>query len=424
MLAPGDKLPPVRDFAWRLGMTPGTVARAYSTLVDQGVLEATVGRGTFVAQRGPAPDADWPDIVDLRSPELPEVGQTEALRAALRATAEAEDAPLACYPGPETELKARKAVLGWTAEKILGPAAPEDVILAHGGQNAILTMFQTVLSGPRPAILTEDLSYAGFRHAARLARAEVVALTSDEDGVRPDALDAACRAYDAQIFCSTPEAQNPTTRRTSLTRRRELADVARRHNVAILEDDCYALSGGDLPTYRALAPDLGWYVSSVSKTLTPSVRFGYLIAPKTAAEAARRTAQHACFGLSVPITEAMTRLLTTARATGLPTLMRTRIEALVQIAVNELGGFDISWRRDLPFFWLTLPLGWRASAFCRAAEAEGVLLRSADHFTLRDGRAPHAVRIAANGRIDPDCFQAAMGRLAGLLQNPPTEIEV
>ncbi|WP_254796910.1 GntR family transcriptional regulator [Sulfitobacter albidus] len=51
-LKPGDKLPPVRDLGWRLGMTPGTVARAYTVLTDEGVLNAEVGRGTFVA--GPA----------------------------------------------------------------------------------------------------------------------------------------------------------------------------------------------------------------------------------------------------------------------------------------------------------------------------------------------------------------------------------
>ncbi len=52
-LGKGDRLPPVRDLAWRLGMTPGTVARAYQIVTQEGLLEAVVGRGTFVAATRP-----------------------------------------------------------------------------------------------------------------------------------------------------------------------------------------------------------------------------------------------------------------------------------------------------------------------------------------------------------------------------------
>jgi DNA-binding transcriptional regulator YhcF (GntR family) len=92
-LASGDKLPPVRDLAWKLGITPGTVARAYTILTDDGTLTAEVGRGTFVAK----PDRKMPllpDIplevdstahnsdyeryqVNLFSPHLPSVGHAQ-----------------------------------------------------------------------------------------------------------------------------------------------------------------------------------------------------------------------------------------------------------------------------------------------------------------------------------------------------------
>ena len=96
----------------------------------------------------------------------------------------------------------------------------------------------------------------------------------------------------------------------------------------------------------------------------------------------------------------------------------------VRVAVNALGGFDLNWARDVPFVWLHLPSGWRAAAFSRAAEREGIQLRSADEFALRDGRAPNAVRIAMNGHVSLERFEDAMQRLRTLLDNPPEQISV
>ncbi|MEY8840482.1 PLP-dependent aminotransferase family protein, partial [Cribrihabitans sp. XS_ASV171] len=82
------------------------------------------------------------------------------------------------------------------------------------------------------------------------------------------------------------------------------------------------------------------------------------------------------------------------------------------------------WDAEVPFVWLRLPAGWRAAAFTRAAEKAGVQIRSADEFALRDGRAPNAVRIAMNGHVPLDIFEAAMLRLRSLLDNPPEQISV
>ena len=83
-ISKGDRLPPVRDMAWQLKITPGTVARAYKLGIEEGLLEAQVGRGTFI--RMPTPNAArrttvfgethvHPDIVDLRNAAIPEIGR-------------------------------------------------------------------------------------------------------------------------------------------------------------------------------------------------------------------------------------------------------------------------------------------------------------------------------------------------------------
>jgi DNA-binding transcriptional MocR family regulator len=74
--------------------------------------------------------------------------------------------------------------------------------------------------------------------------------------------------------------------------------------------------------------------------------------------------------------------------------------------------------------WLTLPLGWRAAAFVRMAEAEGVLLRAADEYVLQDGQAPNAVRIALSGGVSEERFRQAIETLKRLLDRVPDHLLV
>ena len=104
--------------------------------------------------------------------------------------------------------------------------------------------------------------------------------------------------------------------------------------------------------------------------------------------------------------------------------VRAQNRRRVAIARETLDGFDFLSRDEVPLIWLTMPRGWRASSFETAAKAAGVLVKPADLFALPDGRAPNAVRIALNGAIPEDALREALGTLAGLLADPPTEIEV
>ena len=178
------------------------------------------------------------------------------------------------------------------------------------------------------------------------------------------------------------------------------------------------------PSYRALAPDIGWHVTSISKSLTPSLRVGFAVAPKGKSADLRRAAEYGYFGLAQPLAEVTRLLLSDPRARQMVVEVREEMAKYVRVAVNALGGYELTWDDQVPFLWLRLPSGWRAAAFTRAAEAQGVQLRSADEFALRDGRAPNAVRIAVNGHVTLERFETAMLRLRSLLANPPEQISV
>lgn len=436
-LPEGTRLPPVRELAWALAITPGTVARAYQIVTRDGLLEATVGRGTFVAARkarlGPTqpifedsePDRDGAaPVADLRSPQLPDVGQSAAIAAILVEIAGYMGRDHLDYPSLRRDVPLRQAYANWLGDQALGPFGADDIALTLGGQNALSVALQCCLRGERPYVFCEELAYAGFRRAARLNRAEVAPVALDAEGMIPEALDAACRRFGGRLVCVTPEAQNPTAACMSLERRIAIVGIARAHDLQIIEDNCYSVAHASGPSLRALAPERTWHITSLSKSISAGLRFGAIVCPTGLGEAARLAIQHSYFGLPRPVSDIAFALFRSGEAVRLRDKVQATFTRRLEIALNLLGRHDMIWQRGLSFIWLPMPRGWRASTFARLAESSGVLIRSADEYALTDGRAPNAVRIALSGAIAEPEFVQALTKLANLLDSPPDDLPV
>jgi DNA-binding transcriptional MocR family regulator len=434
-LLPNTQLPTVRDLAWAMKVTPGTVSRAYQLATQEGLLAATVGRGTFVAAQAPRMgprQSMYQDRegdahsgpVDLRPPLLPDVGQSVAFAQAMRDVSARNDIDWLDYTTQRTELPLRQAVCDWVVGRDLGEFGPQDVALTNGGQNAVLCIFLCCLRGDRPVVLVEDLAFSGFRHAARLARADVVGVELDDQGMVPQALEAACARHRPQVLCLTPDAQNPTAARMGAARRAEIIAIARKHDLQVIEDCCYSTADPDITTLRALAPERVWHVGGVAKSISAALRFGYIICPQGMGEAGRLTAQHSFFALSRPLTEMVLHLMQSGAAQDLRRAVQAEVTDRTRLFVTLLGNENLSWQEGLPFLWLRLPSGWRASTYARMAEGQGVLVRTADEFALNTGRAPNAVRIAIAGNMGRARLEGAMGVLKTLLASPPYDVAV
>jgi len=430
VLKPGYRMPPVRDMAWKLGITPGTVARAYKIAAEEGLVDSAVGRGTFVtgnyvADSTPEPLIAMvsPDAHNFRGVRVPDVGQDAVIRKAMGALSGQSTNKYIDYPTSQTDVAARRGVVDWIGPDRIGRFDEDDVVLGLGAQNSVIMALQAILHGPNPVILTEELAYPGVRHAARLLRAQLIGVEMDGDGLRPDRLEEALRKHGGQVLLTSAESHSPTTIRTTLARKQEIARVAQTYQLQIIEDDCHCITRPEEPGYRGICPERAWFISSLTKTVSAALRFGYAVAPQGQAATARQVAQSSFYGLPQPMLDLCAELMQSGEAEALRRKVQDITLVRVRDAVNVLGKWDITWRPDVPFIWLKLPAGWRGSSYARACEALGIQVKAADEFALPDGAAPNAMRISLNPPHPRPDDLLAFAKMSELLAQPPVNVD-
>jgi DNA-binding transcriptional MocR family regulator len=428
----GDRLPPVRNLAWDLKITPGTVARAYRRATDDGLLAAAVGRGTFIAETRYNLQSNLRDslhlgsansMFDLRGTKSPDLGQDAVIRDALQFIAKNGVYSYADYPDPANSFSAAQAISKWLSYKEMRPN-PENIALTYGAQNGMLIALQTILTGPSPVIVTDELVYPGLRHAGNMLRCEIVSVERDRDGILPDALEQACRKHGPQVFVSSFTTHSPTAQTTTLERCIALADVARKYEMQIIDDDAFGIFDTDTPSIQTIAPERVWYIGALSKSVSTGLRTGYLITPTGYGDIARTTVLSNCYGVSQIVCDLANELLSSGAAETFRQRMLAFVQKRSQMAVNVLGQWDINWSPNVPFIWLKMPSGWRASSFQRACEKQNVLVRPADEFALIDGKAPNAARIAFGATLSDAEFEKALQVIASVLQAKPAMNEL
>lgn len=423
-LKSGDRLPPQRDLADALGLSANTVMRAYAEATRRGYVEGEVGRGTYVRpaagqslgntgaglQRRAAGPIDF-------SLNLPFIGDAEgALSAALAAIA--RSGGLAAYLDHESaSARARHAEAGaaWL-RRIEVPAASDRMVLTNGAQQGIFATLMALLR-PGDLLLTDHLIYAPVKAMARHLGVKLMAIHADEEGLLPDALASACRRSAAKVLYCTPTLHTPTTTTMGEGRRQEIARIARAHDLIIIEDDVF----GFLPAVRppplaALAPEHTIFTTSVSKSMAPGLRVGYVHAPERLAPAIRSAVGISSWMPPPLMGEIATRWIEDETAVRLNEAQRAHAARRQAIARRVLAGH--AYKADPQGFHLWLPLseGWQANAFADAAKRDGVLLNPARSFAAAS-EAPEAVRLCLSHEMSDDRAMRGLAVIAALLEH-------
>ncbi|HTQ93750.1 MAG TPA: PLP-dependent aminotransferase family protein [Streptosporangiaceae bacterium] len=300
-LQPGERLPSSREFARELGVSRGLVQECYGQLLSEGYLDSQLGSATRVAPRAypaaflggpgasgtPKPPAAAPSqrlIADFRSgvPDLASFPRGDWVWAMREACREAATAELD-YGDPRGSAALREVLAGYLRRVRAAAARPEDLIVCTGfaqGLNLVLEVLGQLGVGrvafEEPGYGDDDTSTSV--RSAGLAGAQPVRVPVDDLGLDVAAL----AASGARAVVVTPAHQSPTGVVLAAARRHALAEWASRHDGYIVEDDYdseFRYDREPVGVLQGIAPDRVFTLGTVSKSLAPSVRLGWVLAP-------------------------------------------------------------------------------------------------------------------------------------------------
>jgi len=281
ILKPGTRLLPQRDMASQLGLSVGTVSRAYAEAEARGLISGEVGRGTFVQRRRLPASAKGAgqEPINLALNVPPSTGEDELIASVLsEILADGALPPLLGYLPHQGLASHREIMAGWLSTFGL-KADVENLFITHGGQHA-LSIALNMVAAPKDTVLTERFTYSGMIALSAQNGYRLHGVDGDDEGLLPDALDRAFADTGARAVFAMPSLQTPMGTVMTPARRREIADVIEKHEAFLLEDDVYAFLFASPPTpISALIPERSFYVTSFAKCLAPGLRIGAMIAP-------------------------------------------------------------------------------------------------------------------------------------------------
>lgn len=427
-LPQGARLPPQRRLADALGVTVGTVTRAYAEAERRGLVEARVGSGTYV--RGVEPTlhafrhfaADGDDgLADLSlSLPPPHPDRARALGDALAAIARD---PMALSQAvdyqPEQGLSRHRETLATWMTRLGIPVVSEELMITQGGQHGIFLALQA-LTQPGERIAASALTYPGLISAAQQLHLKTLRVPLDEQGMDVEALARLCLQQPPRLVYVTPDQNNPTGACLPLARRERLVELACAHDFWLVEDGVQYLPPEERGTpLHQLAPERTLYLFSTSKVIAGGLRIGTLRHPPALGE--RLAALQRAQSWMVPplMAEAACRWIDGGAAERLLAWQLEEVAARQRLAGERLAAFAPRGRPHGFHLWLELPSGWRAAALLERLERQGVRATSAEPFCVGSEPAPQAIRLCTSAASSRAALARALETIAGLLEGAP-----
>lgn len=419
-LKPGDRLPTQRELGSALGVALGTVTRAYAEAERRGLIRGEIGRGTFVNGPRGADDAAPGGLIDL-SANLPVYCEDPDLGTALRTLGERSDlGQLLHYQAHAGMPRHRQAGASWTRRFGLEVDA-DSVLVCAGTQNALTVAF-AALAGPGDVIFTEELTYPGVKAVAQHLNLRLVGLPIDGQGLVPAALEeAAERHARGRAVYLIPTLHNPTSASLPEARRRAIVEIAREHDLAIVEDDAdRLLVAAAPPPLAALAPERGYFVAGMSKAVSGGLRIAFLVAPPGQVERVARGLWATQWMVAPLMAEIAALWIDDGTADRVVERKRAEAAARQRLACEILAGVAVYRAHPNGYhLWIELPAGRTSAEIVAGAYRRGVAVTPAETFAVGEGPVPAAVRAclgAARRRRD---VRTALTVLAGVLGETP-----
>ncbi|KQV81832.1 PLP-dependent aminotransferase family protein [Rhizobium sp. Root1220] len=432
-LAAGSKLPPQRNLAYDIGVTIGTIGRAYALVHERGLVAGEVGRGTYVLDRVAATLNNQPDpltvalggtrAIDAPANKIrfdttaaPDLGQGKIIGRVLAEIGEQKLSEISSYSRvfPQNWYEAGRQ---WLARNDWMPKT-ENIVPTLGAHAAAISVIAAV-SSPGDKIVFENLSYTQVSRSARILGRRTITVDSDDDGVLPDDFERLCLQQHPKLAFLMPTAHNPTLATMPLERRARIAEIAKRHGVWLIEDDLYGgMTGDETPLLASLAPDRTFLISGLSKAVAAGVRGGWVACPPHFAQRIKVTHKMITGGLPFILAEACARLVESGEAHAIRRASVEELSVRERLARQQFQGFDFTSHPHVPFLWLKLPDPWLSGTFKNAAYRDGVLIDDEDEFrAARSDKVYHRVRVGFSSPKNSEDLAAGLMILRRLLES-------
>jgi DNA-binding transcriptional MocR family regulator len=358
----GARLPPQRSLADHLNISVGTVTKAYLEAERRGLVHAHVGRGTFVSQAGGQPTWDQAAhdrVIDLSLNVVPHAATARRLLSMPPGKRISDLLDVLAYApaaGPDSH---RRAAVTWLSRTANFEPEWTRLLMTTGAQQAMSLVFG-LLCRPKATILCEAATFFGMQRLAEHRRYTLHGVQMDEEGLRPDMLERAVKSTRARILYTMPTVQNPTSRTMGVGRREEIARIVRRHKLWVVEDDTYALFAPRGPRsvipLAAMLPEQCFYIGSVSKSLSPGLRVGFLCCPAGPHfDALVKAVQATVYAPPALGGAFFSRWVDDGSAFDIADAVKAEIERRVVLARTILGSRIAAEIRLAPHFWLPMP---------------------------------------------------------------------
>lgn len=405
----GARLPTHRQVADQLGVSIGTVTRAYATLQRQGLVKSEKGRGMFVASQIRRAERR----LDLSVNAPPPVVTGRMLTDAMSKMSTAVDADFFTRYMPAAGLPEHRQMLARMIAQNHGLSVePSQIIMTNGAQQAL---FLAMAAAPQGPLAIEQLTYPGALRAARQLQRPLVPLAMDDQGILPQALEAALASdTPPSLLYLVPTIQNPTGAVMGIERRQAIADIARRADLTIIEDDVYSVfAPAKLPPIARFAPEHVLYVGSLSKCLAPGLRVGYIAAPQRLLDDVNQWLL-ATQTMATPLSGLlMAYWLSEGLVEAIAQSIRAEATRRNKLVRSVLGQWLSPMRGDALHAWLPMETA-RARDIVLAASQSGITLAPAEAFMADPNLAESGLRICLGGLEEAE-LKSALTRLNELL---------
>ncbi|MBZ9653398.1 aminotransferase-like domain-containing protein [Phyllobacterium lublinensis] len=408
ILAPGTKLPPQRNLAFDIGVTIGTVGRAYNLIRERGLVSGEVGRGTYVTDPretslalpvtrtepfgGTRSATIQPGRIRMDSTAAIEVGQSATMQRLLAEITKRYPSEIASYSRtlPASWQQAGSKWLsaaGWVPE-------PSSVVPTLGAHSAILAVIAAI-TVPGDRIAFEDLTYSSAARSVNLMGRRSIIMQTQNGSLTPDDFERHCAQQHPKLVFLMPSLHNPTAATMPEEDRRAIVEIARRYNVWIIEDEIYgSLMMHDHVKIADLAPERTFHIGGLSKSVAAGVRGGWVACPPHLAARVLTAHKMVSGGMPFMMAELAAEIVNSGDADAIRTKVCEEIVVREAIARSAFAGMDFTSQPLAPFLWMKLPDPWLSGTFKNAALNEGVLIDDEDEFKPgRTEKVFHRVRL-------------------------------